>query len=375
MKLLIHIGTQKTATTSIQRFCAHNRDLLQSHGYLYPKAKINPFVFNFLAGQLAKGQGDLVTKYLQKVRAQAQGKKCHTVIISAESFYGMTWFFRDLRGKPRDRDYWRNEARLIDELRQCCSGYDGIRIACYLRPQDEFASSFYNQLVKNAFGISDTFEEFLAKAKPIFDYESTIRVWENIFGADFVSPQNFFSCKEEITKDFFEKFLETNLFSKMEKKEYRINSRLSRDVLEFKRIFNKTKPDRSLAYISARCFKKINSNFTDKPGYQIFAALKFRKNFFSLFEDGNRRLAERHNMEELPVIVDEQDSAYPGMLTEKALEVSLRLRIQLDQPRNKLELGMRRFVNNLIGRFPAGKFLLTPIRVLNNKLRLLFSIQ
>ena len=71
MKLLLHIGTQKTATTSIQRMCVHNRGLLKSRGYLYPLNNIHPFLFNFLAEHLARGDRDRVASYLNKAESRA----------------------------------------------------------------------------------------------------------------------------------------------------------------------------------------------------------------------------------------------------------------------------------------------------------------
>ena len=202
MKLLLHIGSHKTASTSIQHFCALNRDLLKSYGCLYPKNKDSAYVFNFLAAQLAFGKGDLTKRYLQEVRTKAEREKCHTVIISAESFYAMTWFFLDIQGKQYEGDYWQNEARLIKELSKCCEGYDEVGVVCYLRPQDDYAASLYNQFVKNTFGICDSFEEFIETARPLFDYKSHIQLWENVFGTDFISLRNYSAHKEDLTKDF-----------------------------------------------------------------------------------------------------------------------------------------------------------------------------
>ncbi len=373
MKLLLHIGSHKTASTSIQHFCVLNRDLLKSHGFLYPKNKDSAYVFNFLAAQLAFGKGDLTKRYLQEVRTKAEREKCHTVIISAESFYAMTWFFLDVQGEQYEGDYWQNEARLIKELSKYCDGYDEVRVVCYLRPQGDFAASLYNQFVKNTFGISETFEEFLESAKPIFDYKRHIQLWENVFGADPVSLRNFSACKEDVTKDFVEEFLSRDCFGKAEKRTDYSNTRLSRDVLEMKRIFNKTRPDRSLAFIALRCFMEIDKEFKDKPGYQVFASNEFRKTYFSSFIEGNEILAESFHLGEFPTIVNKQDPTYPGLSLEKATEVYLRLRFILDRPGNKMELALRRFANILMNRLPGGRFLMAPVRTLNNQLRLRFS--
>ncbi len=369
MKLLIHIGTQKTATTSIQRFCVRNRRLLISRGYLYPQNNIHPFLFNFLAIQLVQGKQDRVARYLQKIRTQGQREKCHTVIISAESFYAMSLFFLSPREKSRASEYWQIEARLIEELYKCCEGYDDIKIACYLRPQDDFAAAFYNQLVKISLHFDETYKEFIEGDKPIFDYERHIQLWEKYFGTDSISIRNFLTCKGDIVEDFFETFLEPDIFCKANKMEFRSNLRLSRDVLEFKRIFNSTNPDLPLAHIGIRFHNKINPKFVDKPGYQIFATQDYRGENFGPFSDGNDNLAERYGLGELPVIVNEQDPTYPGLNAEKAFEIYLRLRFLLDKPGTRLELALRRLANMFRSHFPGGGWLLSPLRILRIWLR------
>lgn len=373
MKLLIHIGIQKTASTSIQHFCVHNRRFLKSHGYLYPKNNIHPFLFNFLAEQLAQGEQERVARYLEKVRTQGRREECHTVIISAESFYAMSLFFLSPREKSRANEYWQIEARLIEELYKCCDGYDDIKIACYLRPQDDFAAALYNQFVKISPYFDDTYEEFVEGYKPIFDYERHILLWEKSFGADSVTIRNFSTCKRDIVEDFFESFLEPNLFSKANKKKFRSNLRLNRDVLEFKKIFNSTKPDISLAFTGIRFHNEINASFVDKPGYQTYGPLDYRKKLFGSFSGGNGNLAERYGLGELPVISNEQEPTYPGLSTEKAFEIYLRLRFLLDRPGTRFELALRRLANMFRRHLPGGDLLLSSIRTLRYRLRSRFS--
>ena len=181
------------------------------------------------------------------------------------------------------------------------------------------------------------------------------------------------TCKGDIVEDFIESFLVPDVFCKANKTEFRSNLRLSRDVLEFKRIFNSTNPDKPLANIGIQCHIKINPKFVDKPGYQIFATQDFREKFFGLFSDGNDNLAERYGLGELPVIVNEQDSTYPGLNAEKAFEIYLRLRFLLDKPGTRLELALRRLANMFRSHFPGGRWLLSPLRILRIWLRSRFS--
>lgn len=61
--LYLHIGTPKTATSSIQKFLAENWDVLQKHGYFFPESThIYPRVnarrnAHFLSGRVHNGEG------------------------------------------------------------------------------------------------------------------------------------------------------------------------------------------------------------------------------------------------------------------------------------------------------------------------------
>ena len=61
--LYLHIGTPKTATSSIQKFLAENWDVLQKHGYFFPESThIYPRVnarrnAHFLSGRVRNGEG------------------------------------------------------------------------------------------------------------------------------------------------------------------------------------------------------------------------------------------------------------------------------------------------------------------------------
>jgi hypothetical protein len=284
----------------------------------------------------------------------------------------MSFFFLSPRKESRASEYWHIEARLIEELYKCCDGYDDIKIACYLRPQDDFAAAFYNQLIKISPYFDETYKEFIEGDKPIFDYDRHIRLWEKNFGADSISIRNFLTCREDIVEDFFESFLEPDIFCEASNKQLRSNLRLNRDVLEFKRIFNSTNTDKTLANIGIQCHMKINPNFIDKPGYQVFATRDYREKIFHLFAEGNDNLAKRYGLGELPVIVNEQDPTYPGLNAEKAFEIYLRLRFLLDKPGTRLKLALGRLENMLMSHIPGGRWLLYPVRVLRVQLRLRF---
>ncbi|WP_146256014.1 hypothetical protein [Aestuariivirga litoralis] len=84
MKLVIHCGLHKTATTSFQRLCAENRALLRGLGIHYPAFGAE----NQHSLILHEAQRDgmaVLGSYFARARAEA-GAECSTVLISGEDF-------------------------------------------------------------------------------------------------------------------------------------------------------------------------------------------------------------------------------------------------------------------------------------------------
>ena len=374
MKLILHIGSHKTATTSIQHFCALNRDALQSCGYFYPRNRDSAYVFNFLASQVAFGKEKQTARFLQQAHDDAKAAQCHTVVISAESFYAMTAFFWDIQGKDRNIGYWEHEAAFVDKVKQACSSFEAVRISCYLRPQDEFASSIYNQFVKNTIGIAATFEDCIQTIKPIFDYDHHIRLWENAFGQDNIVVKNFTAIQKNIVQDFCDTFLSSDCFAKAQKKDFMANTRLSRDVLEYKRIYNRALPDRPMAFVAARCIREeVSPLFRDKPGYQIFTSRAVSEDLFGEYADGNRDVSSRYKLGDLPPVAGKEEPTYPGLSTDMEAEIRLRLNFLINKPVNRMEISARRLAGFIMKHLPGGKQILAPVRVLQHRIRLQIS--
>lgn len=367
---MLHIGTHKTASTSIQHFLALNRSVLKSQGFLYPKNQDSAYVFNFLASKLAHGKHSEVDSFFLDAKKQAEESSCHTLVISAESFYAMTGFFIDIQKRERQEDYWENEKKLIAALKSACQIFSNIKIACYFRPQDELSSSLYNQLVKNTFGITTSYEELVTDHKEIYDYLGHIRLWDEAFKRDSISLKNFHDVKDDIIKDFCQSFLNEKCYADANLKIFESNTRLNRDVLEVKRLYNATKPDPALAYISARSFRKINDHFPDQKGYQIFSSQKAREGFFCSFHKGNETLSKEYGLSVLQTFSDSGEPTYPGLTPEMTAEVYFKFCEDLYKPLNRLELAGRRMARWIMDKAPGGKNLLAPLKNLHNSLRL-----
>lgn len=134
-RVVLHIGTHKTATTTIQDMFAHNAALLRQHGVIYPRlsrvAGHHGLVmeWNRLPEIYAVPNGSIETlKQLCKDYAHVPG----TLLLSSEEFS---------RGKPGARVDFR-------AVRELLSGFEGISVVCVLREQWQFMQSIYLQASK-----------------------------------------------------------------------------------------------------------------------------------------------------------------------------------------------------------------------------------
>jgi hypothetical protein len=159
-RLTLHIGIHRTGTTGLQRGLAANRDRLKAQGKCYPGKDTN---HQDMAWALYRGKldGRGVLK-----RLEANAGESH-IILSGEDFC----IHRDLG--------WLKPVRAV---------YD-VEAIVYLRRQDHWLMSWYNQHVKWPFSKRHsvmTPQEFLGCIDEFYwlDYEKMLALWEGALGRD-----------------------------------------------------------------------------------------------------------------------------------------------------------------------------------------------
>ena len=88
-RIYLHVGMNKTGTSSIQSFFANNSHVLLDRGVLYPVTVKRGNAHHLLRKILHKGGEEGQTcrgKYLEKLRLEIESSGCDTVLLSSEEF-------------------------------------------------------------------------------------------------------------------------------------------------------------------------------------------------------------------------------------------------------------------------------------------------
>lgn len=134
-EVVLHIGTHKTGTTTIQNTFAANVRLLAKHGVHYP-----------LIGQ-AKGHHGLVcdwARHLQEYRLPEGSRKAFLSLTSSYAEKEGTLFLSS-EEFSRCGEGWVD----LKEIHELLSGFKNIRVVCVLREQWQFLQSVYLELAKS----------------------------------------------------------------------------------------------------------------------------------------------------------------------------------------------------------------------------------
>lgn len=372
MDLVVHIGTHKTATTSIQHFCVMNKDVLTREGYFYPKSHFSAYEHNFLPDRLSRGDTEFVHRFMSDAVRDATALGCHTVVISAESFYAMTGFFLTPRVKKgsgllvaftREYEYWDKERELISSFQKICADlFRSVRLVCYIRPQDEFAFSIYNQFVKNVFGLSADFTETVERMIEIFDYQRHLDIWSDVFGQDCLSVYGFNECKHNILEHFCSYHLSLVCYERAGRNNFVSNTRLTRDVLEARRKYLMADYDISSALVTARAFIGLCEKYPDESeADQIYGDVDFRNKFFSQFQNGNRDIFSRFGVKNFDGFQKIQ-STYQGLSDDTYSQIVESVVKDVSRPSRLTLIYLKRVYRKGAFLFPFIKTLVTPLK-------------
>ena len=202
--LYIHIGHFKTGTTALQIFLNKNADrLAQKNDIRYLQSNCHHSKHSAFAFSILQDAG--VKKLMHGYKNQESSLEmwstlfedirtsdCATTVISSEEFIRIGAF--------------RAAEQKLLEIAQL--GTDiSIKPIVYLRSPQEHLKSWYNQIVKMGFAISDYDSALLEDIESVhYDYAQALNAWGEAFGPENLIVREYFGNRKNNTY-IFEDFL------------------------------------------------------------------------------------------------------------------------------------------------------------------------
>lgn len=313
--LYLHIGTNKTGSTTIQYCLKENQTLLKSQGYYYPmegayfyppEASPSLLAHALLGNRptyMANPNIDREACVSEIIRDIKQSD-CEKVIISSEHFHS---------------------AKTVDDVKEIASVFLGlfkkITVIVYLRRQDTRLESSWSQGVKTGI-ISKSFEDFLSKHSG-WNYFEMLNLWAEVFGKNNLVVRPF--EKEQFFKnDLLQDFLKT-IDCTAEISDSRLrNQSPPVEFLEVLRIFWKTIPGHLERRPLLRVLRSLPIKI-DTTNYTLFTP-ESRKMFLDLNRESNRLVAQEYLGRSNGLLFHESETTdlptYQGMSLVRFSEIS-----------------------------------------------------
>lgn len=186
-RAILHIGTEKTGTTSIQKFLYENRITLGANGVLFPEtagfiSNQNLVVYGKQApeqdlapptldvndaAELAAWKEQFVHEHCAEVLAFQQRHQDSTLIYSAEHLQSRLTSVSEIK----------RIARLLRPL------FDQVEVVVYLRRQDLYALSAHSTSVRGGNQKGFSFESINGQG-PYYNYRLLLENWSEVFGEE-----------------------------------------------------------------------------------------------------------------------------------------------------------------------------------------------
>jgi hypothetical protein len=173
-RCILHLGSEKTGTSSIQRYFGTHRQALLNEGIWYPKSFTNPagFVHLRLSDAAADGTLDKAGFSAADFReeyATVRSGGFKTCVFSSEFFHS----------------HLRDQGS-VERLHAFLAAYfDDIALVYYARRQDQMLASMHSTAVQGAWTTNrDAMSVYETKGHYYFDHTAVCDLWAGEFGRD-----------------------------------------------------------------------------------------------------------------------------------------------------------------------------------------------
>ena len=322
MEIYLHIGLEKTGTTTVQEFLALNRLHLLKNGYLFPLAAGKTSQTRLAAYAIDDAKNDGIRKghvgelgssefdkrFRDEMLKEVDANPCERMILSSEH----------CSSRLTSKQEIEKLKRLLDEI--------GVtkRIVVYLRRQDDLLVSSYAEMINN--GVSAPFgfpNPQMLQSR--YNYNYLTSLWAEVFGGDIVFPRVFERGAMkggDLLQDFSDAM--GIIVEGMNYTVGNYNTSLSALAIEYLRNINKHfSPDVRTPHLQHAVVGLLSKLF---PGPSFSLGYDDRQKFLSRFAESNRHLANRYFPERdgllfSPVPEDVRDVPLPQLQLDDFLKM------------------------------------------------------
>jgi hypothetical protein len=342
--VFLHIGQTKTATTTLQTFMYENRGWLATQGVFYPEVPPNHALraqHRFLVNALYEHRNDF--SKAEEAWSFLREQICHSglqkAVISEEVFWHL------FEQSPARR------AKAISWIQRQLGGFE-VKVICYVRRQDHWIESWYNQIVKTDVTKASkrSIEEFVAWHidSGLLNYNRVLGEWADAFGDGNVilhafEPSRFLNGN--VIHDFCS-ILGIHEFKGVVYPE-ELQASLTNAACDFSLQFNRSPKARLFKEQMSDVLSEFAGNKSDRRRY-LPATLA--KEILALYEPSNQLAASRfmRDGEELFMdkVVARPKQDYPGIsageLSRIVVEIFIHQQSQIQMLQNRIsELEMQ----------------------------------
>ncbi len=298
MTIFLHIGTIKTGTTTVQRFCVKNRELLLEKGFLYPKSlMLSDRHVNLAAYAMNENRREAIKQRL-RITTPASLKTFRKKMKEdfAKEMEGYKGKFPDILISSEQLSFYLQEEQEVENVRDFLLPYStGFKVIIYLRRQDHLLLSKYSQDIKQG-GTEKIAIPPDEDVKAYFRYDLIIARWAKVFGEENIIIR-VYDRNEFLNNDLVHDFLhilglEYSAEFQPGKDE---NHSYDAEILEFMRRVNKYMPHMSNSgfNLNKGDFVKLLGKLPQKPTAPYLSPVKLRK-FYKSFDECNAVVARKY---------------------------------------------------------------------------------
>lgn len=333
------IGLPKTGTTAIQSFLRENDSLLKEQGYCFPELwRAEDGRYKDRNGHFLLCDPGEKEKQFQKIKKLA--KTYPNIILSDEAIW---------KAGCKRKGFWKETAERFGQIG--CR----LRVIVYLRRQDLFVQSLWNQNVKSkTVNWTKTFDECIEQDSfsyfPLDYHKGLTKIAKHVDLSDMIvrvyEQEQFEGEGNTIFSDFL-RCVGSDMCDRYTNEKVKSNPGLRDNFIEIKRIINNVPEYCGMEDFMSKSVKAANQSLIQDVLHADTSMFSYeeQKKFLEQFEKGNRRVAKEflgrpdgrlfyQEVERLPKWEMDQDVIYRDIIvlvTEALCEQEKKiLRIQED---------------------------------------------